>query len=494
MNQPSGPHHLSASRRRFLADLGMGFTGLALGGMLHDDGAARATPSRPQARADGVIWLFMMGGVSHVEGFDPKPALNRYGGRTITQTPHRDLIDARRLASRDFGAVTSFNTRILPLQTGYRRHGQSGIAVSDFWPHVARCVDHLAVVRSMWTTDSEHSAVRQFHTGRSLRNAPEPSLGAWVDYGLGTLNDNLPKFVVLGEPPSNFQGGPGSHQAHYLGRLHDGVPLPTDPGRALPYRREPVHPSDEAQGREFEFIGRLDRLAGVEYPDDPVLRARIKSYEMAYRLQSALPGVVALDGESEETKRLYGLDDPVTRPFAAQCLVARRLAERGVRFIQVYHGGPPASDSGDWDAHEKLRENHTLQCARVDRPIAGLLTDLRRRGLFERTLVVWSTEFGRCPNIDTRTPNGPHDDKVRTGRDHHIYGFSVWLAGAGVKGGVVHGATDELGFHAVEHPHYVTDLHATVLHLLGLNPRTLQYPGRTRLELDRGRVIHDILT
>jgi hypothetical protein len=493
MKQDCCSHPPPVSRRRFLADLGMGFSGLALGGMLYEDGVARAEEVQPEARADSVIWLFMMGGVSHVEGFDPKPALNRYGGMTIAQTPHRDLIDARRLASRDFGSVTSFSTKILPLQTGYRRHGQSGIEVSDFWPHVGRCVDDLAVVRSMWTTDSEHSAVRQFHTGRSLRNAPEPSLGSWAHYGLGTLNDNLPKFVVLGQPPTNFQGGPASHQAHYLGSLHDGVPIQTEPGQALPYRPERVHRSSDAQRREFDLINRLDQLAAVEYPDDPMLRARIQSYEMAYRLQSALPEVVALDGESEETKKLYGLDDPVTRPFGAQCLVARRLAERGVRFIQVYHGGPPASDSGDWDAHEKLRENHTRQCAKVDRPIAGLLADLRRRGMFKRTLVVWATEFGRCPNIDIRTPDGPPDDNVRTGRDHHIYGFSVWLAGAGIKSGVVHGATDELGFHAVEQPHYVTDLHATVLHLLGLNPRTLEYPGRTRLELDRGRVIRDIL-
>src|SRR5262249_36004832 len=195
------------------------------------------------------------------------------------------------------------------------------------------------------------------------------------------------------------------------------------------------------------------------------LRARIQNYEMAFRLQRSLPEVVRLQDETKETHRLYGLDDPVTRPFGEQCLVARRLAERGVRFIQVYHGANPANDSGDWDAHEKLRDNHSNMCAKVDRPIAGLLKDLKRRGMLGRTLVVWATEFGRCPNIDIRTPCGPMDENVRTGRDHHIYGFSVWLAGAGVRKGVVHGATDELGFHAVEHPHYVTDLHATVLHL-----------------------------
>jgi hypothetical protein len=254
-----------------------------------------------------------------------------------------------------------------------------------------------------------------------------------------------------------------------------------------------VHSSAAAQEREVELIDRLNRRALVEYPDDPTLRARIQSYEMAYRLQTSLPEALDLDRESPETRRLYGLDDPVTRPCGEQCLMARRLAERGVRFIQVYHGNNPTFDSGDWDAHEKLRENHARQCARADLPIAGLLKDLKRRGMLERTLVVWATEFGRCPNIDIRTPCGPPDDSVRTGRDHNIYGFSIWMAGGGTKPGTVHGATDELGFHAVEHPHYVTDLHATVLHLLGLDARALELPGRKRLDRDYGRIIEEVL-
>jgi hypothetical protein len=211
-------------------------------------------------------------------------------------------------------------------------------------------------------------------------------------------------------------------------------------------------------------------------------------------MQSALPEAVDLGHETAGTHALYGLDNPVTRPFGQQCLLARRLVERGVRFVQLYHGGNPENDSGDWDAHESLRETHARMCSRVDRPIAGLLKDLKRRGMLERTLVVWATEFGRTPNIDIRTPCGPADDTIRTGRDHHIHAFSIWLAGAGIRKGMVHGVTDELGFHAVEHRHYVTDLHATILHLLGLDWQRLEAPGQQRLDMDRGQVMHDILT
>jgi hypothetical protein len=330
----------------------------------------------------------------------------------------------------------------------------------------------------------------QFHTGRIILDGREPCLGSWVHYGLGTLNRQLPQFVVLGRPPSDFGGGTASHQASYLGPEHDGVPIDADPDRAVPY---PPHGPDqyrEAQQAEFELVGRLDRLAAVEYPSDPALQARIKSYELAFRMQTAFPEIVRLEGESRETQRLYGLDDPMTRPFGRQCLVARRLVERGVRFIQIYHGGAADDDNGLWDSHLELRANLSQRCAEVDRPISGLLRDLKRRGLLDSTLVVWATEFGRTPNID---PKQVRNDEQVCGRDHHIYGFSAWLAGGGIKGGTVHGATDELGFHAVENRHYVTDLHATVLHLLGLDPRRLEIPGHKRLDLERGRPIAEIL-
>jgi hypothetical protein len=247
-----------------------------------------------------------------------------------------------------------------------------------------------------------------------------------------------------------------------------------------------------AQQKELALLQRLNKLTAVEYPNDPNLRARIKSYELAFRMQSSMPEVVTLDSETRETKALYGIDQRQTSSFGKQCLVARRLVERGVRFVQIYHGGDPDNDNGRWDSHGNMMEHADL-CKEVDLPIAGLLKDLKRRGLLDSTLVVWATEFGRAPNVDLRTPGGPKNPNERTGRDHHIYGFSAWLAGGGVKGGVVHGRTDELGFHAVENRHYVTDLHATVLHQLGLDSRQLEIPGRRRLEIDVGKPILDIL-
>jgi hypothetical protein len=330
-----------------------------------------------------------------------------------------------------------------------------------------------------------------FHTGRIFLDGREPSLGSWAHYGLGTLNRDLPSFVVMGRPPSDFGGGGTSHQASYLGPEHDGVPIDADPARALP---DPPHgPGQyvEAQRAEIDLVEKLNRLAAVEYPSDPALRARIKSYELAFRMQTALPQTVRLDDESEQTRRLYGLDNPVTRLFGRQCLVARRLVERGVRFIQIYHGGAADDDNGLWDSHHALRENTARRCLEVDRPIAGLLCDLKRRGLLESTLVIWATEFGRTPNVEQ--PVGKPDLEPQVGRDHHIYGFSAWLAGGGIKGGTVHGATDELGFHAVESRHFVTDIHATVLHLLGLDPRRLEVPGHKRLDIDRGRPITEII-
>jgi hypothetical protein len=332
----------------------------------------------------------------------------------------------------------------------------------------------------------------QFNTGRILLDGREPSLGSWVHYGLGTLNKNLPSFVVLGRPPSDFGGGVASHTASYLGPEHDGVPLDVDPTRALPFLPRKSDGYSAAQQEELALLQRLNRLSAVEYPNDPDLRARIKSYELAFRMQRSMPEVVNLKTETQETKTLYGLDQPETRVFGKQCLVARRLVERGVRFIQVYHGGAADNDNGRWDSHADMSE-HAGLCKEVDLPIAGLLKDLKRRGLLESTLVVWATEFGRAPNVDLRTPGGAKDPNARRGRDHHIYGFSAWLAGGGIKGGVVHGRTDELGFHAVENRHYVTDIHATVLHQLGLDARQLEIPGRRRLEIDIGKPIHEII-
>lgn len=484
-------------RRTFLADLGMGFTGVALGAMLARDGVARGNEaavasdawSPPNGachfapRAKSVIWLFMQGGVSHLESFDPKPALNRHAGQTIDASPFRStVVDSPyyRKNVRDFaGGPRALLGTLYPLQVGYRRHGQSGIAISDWWPQLAKQVDDLAIVRSMWTTDNDHAAQLQFHTGRHVFEGFFPTLGSWIHYGLGSLNDNLPQFVVMDRPPGDCCGGVGAHGSSYLGPEHAGVALAVDRDNPLPFGTPGADVTREERDGQFELLRDLHGLAGVETPSDPVTRARIKSYELAYRMQMAVPEVMNLDAETAETRALYGLDRAETKPFGEQCLVARRLVERGVRFVQIYHGG---GGGGGWDAHGKLKENHGSNCDKVDAPIAGLLADLKRRGLLDETIVVWGTEFGR-------TPGAENSD----GRDHHPYGFSVWLAGGGTKGGVVHGATDEIGFHAVENRHYVTDLHATVLRQMGLDPRRLEVPGQKRLEIDFGQPIHEIL-
>jgi hypothetical protein len=478
--------HGSIHRRAFLADLGLGFTGLALSVLLHRDGfasegSAWSPPDgRPHfpPRAKSVIWLFMNGGVSHLESFDPKPLLNRYAGRTIAETPFADVQNPERLRLARVVVINDANgqqrNRVLPLQVGFRRHGGSGVALSDWWPHLATCVDDIAFVRSMYTTDDNHGAQTQFHSGRHMLDGEYPTLGAWVHYGLGTLNDNLPQFISMGRREYwNARDG------HYLGPAHDAVPLRIDPANPLDYGRPQGDLSAAEQRVGFDLVGRLNRLRGVQYPDDPALAARIQSYELAFRMQRSLPEVLRFTDETEETRRLYGLDRPETREFGMQLLASRRLVERGVRFIQIQHG---AGGAGVWDAHGGLRANHSRNCLAVDKPIAGLLKDLKRRGLLAETLVVFATEFGR-------TPGSQSSD----GRDHHIYGFSVWLAGGGIRGGVVHGATDEIGFHAVEHRHYVTDIHATILQLLGLDSRRLEVPGRRRLEIDHGRPIHEIM-
>ncbi|MBL8820214.1 MAG: DUF1501 domain-containing protein [Planctomyces sp.] len=477
-------NHYENSRRTFLADTGMGFTGLALSVLLHRDGYAKEagwTPPDGQPhfppKAKSVIWLFMNGGVSHVESFDPKPMLTKYGGKTIAETPFADAQDPKKLALERLvvpdGNGNQRNT-LYPLQVGFRKHGQSGIEISDWFPHVARHVDKLAIIRSMWTTDSNHGAQTQFHSGRHQNDGDFPNLGAWVHYGLGSLNDNLPQYISIGNREYwNKRDG------HYLGPAHDAVPLRVDPANPLDFSR-PARPfSNDAQGIGKDLIGQLNALRGVEYPNDPAMAARIASYELAFRMQQSIPDAVDFSKETAETQELYGINQPHCRDFGMQLLAARRLVERGVRFIQIQHG---AGGAGSWDAHGDLKFNHAGNSHGVDQPIGALLEDLERRGMLDDTLVVFATEFGR-------TPGSQGSD----GRDHHIYGFSVWMAGGGLKRGIVHGATDEIGFHAVEDRHYVTDVHATILRQLGLDSRKLEIPGRKRLDLDHGKPIDEII-
>jgi hypothetical protein len=486
-----GPACGRVSRRTFLADVGLGFTGLALGALLHRDGVARADApadlldGRPHfpPKAKSVIWVFLSGGVSHLESFDPKSALNKYSGKTFADTPYPDPLKSSlfHLRSRDVVGGERVYPRIFPLQVGFKQHGRAGVAISDWWPHLAACTDDIAFVRSMYTTDNDHNAEFQMHTGRHALDEKQPVIGSWIHYGLGTLNENLPAFVFLGEYKDARVKQ--DFAADYLGPSHTGVELSLDPANPLPFARRGKGVLAGEQADQFAFVHDLDRLATVEYPEDEQLRARIKSYELAFRMQAAVPEALDLNRETAETHRLYGIDNPTTAVYGRRLLAARRLAERGVRFTLVY-----LSDYGEWDSHLDLRNLHARSCARVDRPLAGLLRDLKRTGLDHDVLVVCCSEFGRTPGLEVRDTY-----KMPTGRDHHPHGFTVWLAGAGIKAGVVHGATDELGFHAVESPHYVTDLHATVLNRLGLDSRRLNVPGRKRLEIDYGTPIQEIL-
>ena len=492
MPHPINPDYRSSPRgvhrRQFLADFGLGFTGLAMGAMLARDGVVRGDVASHWQPPDGlphfapkaksVIWLFMNGGVSQAESFDPKPELNKYAGKSISETPHKDVQNPDKLKLARVTVINDANghqrNKLYPMQVGYRKYGQSGIEMSDWVPHIGSCVDDIAIIRSMWTTDDNHGAQTQFHSGRHMLDGSFPTLGAWVHYGLGSLNDNLPQFISMGNREYwNARDG------HYLGPAHDAVPIRVDPNSPLDFGKRAAGISEEEQRIGFNLVGKLNQLKAAQYPDDPALAARIKAYELAFRMQASVPQTLNLKAESKATEELYGVDDPATRDFGMQMLAARRFVESGVRFVQVQHG---AGGAGAWDAHGGLKANHEKNFKAVDKPVAGLLKDLKQRGLLDETLVIFASEFGRTPG-----------SQGADGRDHHIYGFSVWMAGGGIKGGIVHGATDEIGFHAVENRHYVTDVHATILQQMGLDSRKLEVPGRKRLDIDHGKPINDIL-
>ena len=492
MNQHQKSFCGRVSRRGFVSELGMGFGGLALGSMLQRDGRARAgqltadenLSSRISPRAKNVIWIFLSGGVSHLETFDPKPLLNQFAGKTFDETnlPNPQKLPIYLERSR---SVVGFDrevvSKIMPLQVGFRKYGRNGIDVSDWLPNLGGVADDLCIVRSMYTTDNDHNAEFQFQNGRHALDDQQPSIGSWISYGLGSINENLPQFVFLGQYTDmrvkrNFD-------ANYLGPKHAGVELSLDPTNPLPYGRRLPDVLPAEQQSQFALIDQWNRLSAEDFPEDEQLRARIRTYELAFRMQMSAPEVLDLANETQETKSLYGIDNATTELYGRRLLTARRLAERGVRYTLVY-----LSDFGEWDSHSNIKELHARSCSRVDKPLAGLIRDLKRRGMLDDTLVVCATEFGRTPALEFTSLN-----KAGTGRDHHPHGFTIWMAGGGLKSGYVHGATDELGFHAAENPHYVTDIHATALHLLGLDSRQLNIPGRKRLEIDYGQVIHDII-
>jgi hypothetical protein len=452
------PHHPSLAglpRREMLLQAGSGFGALALAAMAARSRPASAAPPRPHhpPRATSVIFLFMEGGPSHIDLFDPKPALKQLAGKPLPES---------------FGTVITAmgeaRSPVLADQRVWKQHGQSGLWVSDWLPHIATQADELAVIRSCVGDGINHSGgMCQMNSGSVLGG--RPSLGSWVTYGLGCETDDLPAYVVMQDNPTGVVNGPRNWGAGFMPAVYQGARLSggeppienlVPPQGILPAR----------QRAKLDLLRELDDTYAAAVPHQTELEARIRSYELAYRMQAAAPEAVDLSAESEETKQLYGLDDQPTASFGRNCLLARRLVERGVRFVQLYHGA-----GSKWDAHSGIEKNHSELCRQMDKPVAGLLADLRRRGLLDKTLVVWGGEFGRTPMSEKGN-----------GRDHNPTGFTMWMAGGGVPGGTVIGATDEAGLKATEDKMHVHDLHATILRILGLDHMELVYTFKGRPE------------
>lgn len=429
------------TRRRLLHRAGGGFFGVAMGGLWAETGeipdAASVRPFDSQAKS--VIFLFMCGGVSHIDTFDPKD--NKWAGK---------LIDAVGFGDN----LAEMKRPVIPCHRKFTRYGESGIPVSDWFPHVGSMIDEIAVVRSMWCHEGNHfPAVIETCTGHRGRQFDHPTLGSWVSYALGTANKNLPTFVNIGRPSSPVQLTGG-----YLGSTEAATPF--QPGDTpIPNLNPPSSSSKIERERQMQALYELNREFRQLYEINSNISARAKAYELAARMQLAAPELVDFSNEPAHTQELYGIGQKETDDFGKQLLLARRLAEQGVRFIQICHAG---GGNGGWDAHGDIN-SHAPHCRATDQPIAGLLRDLKQRGMLDQTLVVWSSEFGRTPWSQNTT-----------GRDHNPRGYTSWLAGGGVKGGTVHGATDEVGYKAVQDPHYYSDLHATILRQLGVNHEKLE--------------------
>ncbi len=418
----------------------------ALASLMNDEvRAATAKSHHFKPRAKRVIWLFMHGGPSHVDLFDPKPDLIKYAGQPLPESFGQVM--TRRKVAR--------NPLLAPIKP-FQPRGKSGLEISDFLPHIAECADELCVIRSLHGDSVNHpQSVYQMNTGSILMG--RPSAGSWVAYGLGSSNKNMPAFVVLPDPGGGVKGGPPAWGSGFLPATYQGVTMRPGKTPILNLRSSRLISAEQQRGT-LDFVQRLNRKHFDARADDE-LSARIDAYELAFRMQSAAPELVDISRESAETQRLYGMDEPETREFGQRCLLARRMVESGVRFVQLYSG-----DTGGWDAHKDVLQNHTQYCRRTDKPVAGLLKDLRRRGLLDDTLVIWGGEFGRMPMSEQGT-----------GRDHNPWGYSVWLAGAGIAGGRAYGATDPIGLRAAEKKVPVRNFHATILHLLGIDHERLTY-------------------
>jgi hypothetical protein len=477
------------TRREMLWDTGAGFTGTALTAMLAADGffqqigygaegstkadnpASPLAPKEPHftGKAKSVICLFMYGGVSQVDTWDPKPELQKHSGQPIPNLDADPLFKVR-----NPGTLLGSTRQFTPA-------GESGIPVCDMYPHLAGQVDRMAIIRSMYADSFAHgSGLLQMNTGYLRQGFP--SVGSWLTYGLGTLNQNLPGYVVMLDWRGGPIGGPPNWGSGFMPATFQGTQFRTS-GAPIIDLAPPEGVSASRQRDQLDLLGELNRRHLEQKPGESELAARIASYELAFRMQREAPEAVDIAQESEATQKLYGLDDPATEKFGRRCLMARRLVERGVRFVQVYSGG--GHNDENWDAHGDVNKNHELHCQETDKPIAGLIADLASRGLLDETLIVWTGEFGR-------TPTGQNGK----GRDHSPRGFSTWLAGGGVKGGQTIGATDDLGFAAVENKVHVHDFHATILHLMGIDHKLLTYfhSGRDyRLTDVEGRVVQEVV-
>lgn len=474
------------SRREFVWEMGAGFTGLALSSLLGQDGffdnAARAAnepgdsaltarPAHFATKARACIFLMMNGAPSQVDTFDYKPELVKYAGQPLPAD--KQYINS---GGRKVGYLT-------PNWRPFRPGGESGQLISDYFPNVREHADKLAIVNSCHTDSHAHgSALVAMNTGKTFIG--RPSLGAWSVYGLGTQNQSLPAYVVM----LDKRGGPISGQpnwaAGFMPSTYQGT-LFRPTGDPILDLRGPAHVTPEIQREQLDLLAQLNQQHLDARPGGRELAARVETYELAYRMQSEAPEAVDLSQETRQTREMYGVDQQPTDEFGRNCLVARRLVERGVRFVQLYSGGGHLEDT--WDAHESIEKNHGKHGAEIDQPIAALLTDLEQRGLLESTLIVWGGEFGRMPFSEGQ--NAP-------GRNHNPYGFSMWFAGAGVKGGTRYGETDEFGFQAAVNPVHLHDIHATILHLMGLDHETLTYfhQGRSESLTDvGGRVVDAIL-
>lgn len=469
------------SRRHFLSNTAGGLGSVALAWLLRQEaaraaaslggGSAMAPHFAPKAKR--VVQVFCCGGVSHLDTFDYKPELERMHGKAL---------EGKGENLGFFGQPGKLMKSVYE----FRRHGQSGSWVSSLLPHLAGCVDELSFIHSMFAKSNNHTpATFQMNSGFTLNGFP--CMGSWLSYGLGTENENLPVFVVLPDPRGLPAGGSINWSAGFLPANHQGVPFRTGTREPVTDLHTPAGVSPERRSADRQLLAAMNRDFASAHPVDEVFASRLRSYELAARMQTSIPEATGLEGESDATLRLYGVGEDANKGFARNCLQARRLLERGVRFVQIINGGSFGSPRINWDGHENLKENHDTQAATMDKPVAALIQDLKQRGLLEDTLFVWSTEFGRSPV--TQGNNAP-------GRDHHPAAFTCFLAGAGVRKGYHHGSSDEVGYFVGENKVTVPDFHATILHLLGLDHEklTFYHNGVNRRLTDvHGQVVRELL-